>query len=184
MNYCSGCGAKLCQMIPEGEDRLRDVCEQCGTIHYQNPKVIVGCLPVAGDKVLMCRRAIEPRRGYWTIPAGFMENGETMLAGALRETQEEALACVRDEHLYRMFDIPHINQVYVFYRADLDGDYGVGVESLETRLFSEDEIPWNELAFPIVTDVLSEFFSDRKSGEFPVRVSSPSPLWAQHNRKK
>jgi ADP-ribose pyrophosphatase YjhB (NUDIX family) len=108
-----------------------------------------------------------------------MENGETMLDGALRETLEEAAAKVKDEALYRLFDIPHINQVYVFYRGDLDGDFGVGPESLESKLFSEADIPWSELAFPIVTDVLTEYFEDRKTGQYPIRVSTPSPLWAK-----
>jgi ADP-ribose pyrophosphatase YjhB (NUDIX family) len=108
-----------------------------------------------------------------------MENGETMLDGALRETLEEAAAKVKDEALYRLFDIPHINQVYVFYRGNLDGDFGVGPESLESKLFSEADIPWSELAFPIVTDVLTEYFEDRKTGQYPIRVSTPSPLWAK-----
>ncbi|WP_320837310.1 NUDIX hydrolase [Zhongshania sp.] len=179
MNFCSNCGAKLIQQIPADDNRLRHVCPQCEVIHYVNPKVVVGCLPIAGDQVLLCRRAIAPRIGSWTIPAGFMENGETMLDGALRETLEEAAAKVKDEALYRLFDIPHINQVYVFYRGDLDGDFGVGPESLESKLFSEADIPWSELAFPIVTDVLTEYFEDRKTGQYPIRVSTPSPLWAK-----
>ncbi len=180
MNYCSNCGAKLIQQIPADDNRLRHVCPQCDVVHYLNPKVVVGCLPIAGDKVLLCRRAIAPRLGFWTIPAGFMENGETMLAGALRETLEEAAAKVKDEALYRLFDIPHINQVYVFYRGNLDGGFGIGPESLESKLFTEAEIPWSELAFPIVTDVLTEYFEDRKTDTYPIRVSTPSPLWAKH----
>ncbi|MBD2859206.1 NUDIX hydrolase [Spongiibacter sp. KMU-158] len=179
MNFCSECGSKVVEKIPAGDNRRRFVCDACDFIHYQNPRTVVGCLPVSGDKVLLCRRAIEPRLGYWTVPAGFMENGETMLEGALRETQEEAAATVKDETLYRLFDIPHINQVYVFFRGELDGDYGVGPESLESRLFSEDEIPWSELAFPIVTDILLEYFEDRKTGEFPIRVTKPGPQWAK-----
>ena len=179
MNYCSDCGNKVVSIVPEGDDRLRFVCSVCNTIHYQNPRVVVGCLPVAGDRVLLCRRAIEPRLGYWTIPAGFMENGESMLEGALRETREEAAAKVKEVELYHLFDIPHINQIYVFYRGNLDGDFGVGPESLESKLFSEDEIPWSELSFPVVTDVLTHFFKDRREGEYPIRSFQPSPLWAK-----
>ena len=180
MKYCSDCGTEVVKKIPVDDDRLRFVCPLCEITHYQNPKVVVGCLPTAGQHILLCRRAIEPRIGYWTIPAGFMENGETMLDGALRETREEAAAKVKGETLYRLFDIPHINQVYVLYLGELDGDFGIGPETLESRLFSEDEIPWTELAFPIVTDVLTEYFKDRKTGKFPIRVSIPSPLWAKH----
>ena len=180
MKYCSDCGTQVVKQIPVDDDRLRFVCPQCEIIHYQNPKVVVGCLPVAGQQVLLCRRAIAPRIGFWTIPAGFMENGETMLDGALRETHEEAAAKVKGETLYRLFDIPDINQVYVFYRGELNGNFGIGPESLESRLFSEDDIPWSELAFPTVTDVLTEYFEDRKTGEFPIRVSTPSQLWAKH----
>ncbi len=179
MKFCSECGAKVVQKIPEGDDRLRYVCESCSLIHYQNPRVVVGCLPTVGDKVLLCRRAIEPRLGCWTIPAGFMENGETMLEGALRETREEAAAKVKNEQLYRLFDIPRLNQIYVFYLGELDGDYGVGPESLESGLFAEEDIPWDELAFPTVTDVLTEYFSDRRTGAYPLRVSQPGPKWAE-----
>ena len=184
MKFCSECGASVVFEVPAGDDRHRYICRQCDVIHYQNPRIVVGCLPVAGDKVLLCRRAIEPRHGFWTIPAGYMENGETMLEGALRETREEAAATVENEQLYRLFDIPHINQVYVFYRGDLVGDFGIGPESLESRLFAEDEIPWSELAFPIVTDVLVDFFADRQKHHYPVRVTKPGPLWAQHTGYK
>jgi ADP-ribose pyrophosphatase YjhB (NUDIX family) len=185
MKYCSECAAELSEIVPEGDNRPRYVCTACDSIHYQNPKVVTGCLVSHKQQVLLCRRAIEPRKGFWTIPAGFMENGETMCEGALRETVEEAAANVKNECLYRLFDIPHINQVYVFFRGELDGDYGVGPESLESALFNEEDIPWSELAFPIVTDVLVDYFADRKQGHYPVRVSRPSPLWAQqtqHNK--
>lgn len=174
MKFCSDCGSTVSQKIPDMDDRLRYVCDHCGMIHYQNPNMVVGALITSGDKVLLCKRAIEPRHGYWTLPAGFMENGETTLAGAERETMEEAGAKMKNASLYRMFDIPYINQVYLFYRAELDGDnYAAGIESLEVALFEEKDIPWKDIAFPVVTDVLKEFYDDRKSGEFPVRTGLP-----------
>ena len=131
MKFCSSCGSMVVLSIPEGDDRERFVCSSCEIIHYVNPRVIVGCLPVYQDRVLLCKRAIEPRRNYWTLPAGFMENGETTLEGAARETWEEARAEVGDMQLYRVFDVPYINQVYMFYRCDLQrGEYGAGPESL------------------------------------------------------
>jgi ADP-ribose pyrophosphatase YjhB (NUDIX family) len=172
MKFCSQCGSKLETRIPEGDDRPRHICDDCGVIHYQNPRVIVGCLPVHEGRVLLCRRAIEPRKGYWTLPAGFMENGETTLEGAARETWEEACAEVTDQQLYRLFDIPQINQVYMFYRSGIaEGQYGVGPESIEVDMFSESEIPWDEIAFPPVYHALKEYFSDRIDGHYPVRVS-------------
>lgn len=156
------------------DDRLRYVCDHCGIIHYQNPKIVVGSLPVWQGKVLLCRRAIEPQYGLWTLPAGFMENGESTLAGAERETFEEAGAQINNSHLYRLFDIPFISQVYLFYRADLVGGvHSPGAESLETCLFEEADIPWHELAFPVIHDVLKEYFEDRKAGVFPVRTGLP-----------
>jgi ADP-ribose pyrophosphatase YjhB (NUDIX family) len=173
MKFCSQCGASVEGQIPEGDDRLRFVCVSCDFIHYENPRVIVGSLPVVGNKVLLCKRAIEPRAGYWTLPAGFMENGETSVQGATRETWEEARARLEDQQLYRLFDIPNINQVYMFYRATvIDGDYGIGPESSEVGLFEEHEIPWREIAFPVVHHTLKEYFSDRQSNLYPVRVSS------------
>lgn len=177
MKFCSQCGEPVSQRVPEGDDRLRYVCDHCQTIHYQNPRIIVGCLPVHQHQVLLCRRAIEPRRRYWTLPAGFMENGETTLEGARRETWEEARARVQDEMLYRLFDLPHINQVYMFYRAQLvSPEFAAGSESLEVRLFDEEEIPWDELAFPVIELALRDFFSDRRLGRYQVRVSSVEPL--------
>lgn len=175
MRFCSECGARVTQRIPEADDRLRYVCDHCGTIHYQNPKIVVGTLPVWEDKVLLCKRAIEPQYGLWTLPAGFMENGESTLAGAERETFEEAGATFANAHLYRLFDIPFINQVYLFYRVDMTSpEFSPGIESLEAGLFSEKEIPWDELAFPVIHDVLEEYFADRECGVFPVRTGLPT----------
>ena len=173
MKYCSDCGHTVSQKIPKGDDRLRYVCDNCGAIHYQNPRIIVGTLPVYGDQVLLCRRAIEPRKGFWTLPAGFMENGETTVEGAVRESWEEARARLSNEKLYRLFDLSYIDQVYMFYLADLvDGEFSAGPESLDVKLFNETDIPWDEIAFGVVVDTLKEFFEDRKKGLFPVRISN------------
>lgn len=171
MNYCSNCGAPVSQKIPEGDNRVRFVCDECERIHYQNPRVITGCLPIHEDRVLLCKRAIDPRSGYWTLPAGFMENGETAATGALRETREEAMANAEIIDLYTMFSLPHISQVYLFYRARLlDLDFGAGEESLDVRLFAEEEIPWENLAFPVITQTLQHYFKDRARDEYPVRA--------------
>ena len=151
MNFCSHCGHAVEHRIPDGDSRERAVCPSCQTVHYQNPKIIAGCLPIWGDQVLLCRRAIEPRRGFWTLPAGFTANGETLEQAAARETLEEACARVHGMHLYTLFDLPHINQVYMLFRAELaDLDFAAGEESLEVRLFDEQQIPWSELAFPTI----------------------------------
>jgi ADP-ribose pyrophosphatase YjhB (NUDIX family) len=173
MKFCTSCGAGVSLRIPEGDDRQRFVCDACEAIHYINPRVIVGCVPVHEGKVLLCKRAIEPRRGFWTLPAGFMENGETTVQGAARETWEEARARVSDLELYRIFDVPHISQVYMFYRcAVVDGAYGVGPESSDSGLYGEDAIPWDEIAFPVIRETLKEYFADVGTGRFPVRVST------------
>jgi len=153
--------------VPAGDHLPRHVCPDCGTIHYQNPKMVVGCIPEWEDKVLLCRRAIEPKHGYWTLPAGFMENGETTLEGAARETWEEAGANIEISGLYTLYNLPHINQVYLMFRARLlDLDFKPGIESLETRLFSEAEIPWDEIAFRTVRATLEQYFDDRRNGTF------------------
>lgn len=171
MKFCSECGQSVSARVPDGDTRSRFVCDHCQTIHYQNPRIVAGCLAVHGQQVLLCRRAIEPRRGYWTLPAGFMENGETTEEAALRETWEEARATLLQQELYMLFNLPHINQVYMFFRGDLaDLDFSAGEESLEVKLFHEHEIPWDELAFPTVGKTLKQYFIDRQAQTFPVRI--------------
>jgi len=173
LKYCHHCGSTIVQKIPPGDDRERHYCEQCTTVFYQNPKNVVGTIPIYEDKVLLCKRAIEPRRGLWTLPAGFMENGESSLHGAIRETREEAGAEVEvcDGSLYTLFNLPRINQVYIFFRAQLANlDFSAGLESEEVALFTEEEIPWNEIAFPVVRSTLEHYFRDLESQAFPVRM--------------
>ncbi|MCL4760233.1 MAG: zinc ribbon domain-containing protein [Burkholderiales bacterium] len=174
MRFCSSCGsARIGLRVPDGDSLPRHVCEDCGEIHYQNPKVVVGCLPTYGERVLMCLRAIEPRRGLWTLPAGFLENGETVVAGAARETWEEAHARVDVGELYTLISLPHINQIYMVFRATLpEPAFAPGPESLEVRLFDEHEVPWDRIAFRTIGRTLRNFFLDRKLGGFPTRVSA------------
>lgn len=170
MKYCSQCGESLNKKIPPGDNRPRHVCDACGTIHYLNPKIIAGCLPVYGDRVLLCRRAIEPRLGYWTLPAGFMENGESTEQAAARETLEEARAQVRVGDLYTVTSIIHLGQVQMLYLAELpQPEFGPGDESLEVALFREEEIPWDELAFQTIRNALRFYFEDRRNNRFPLR---------------
>jgi ADP-ribose pyrophosphatase YjhB (NUDIX family) len=173
MKFCPACAAPVESKVPSGEDRERFVCTQCGTIHYQNPRMVVGCIIEEQGKILLCKRAIEPRYGLWTLPAGFLENAETVTGGAARETLEEAHARVDALELYTMISLPHINQVYVMFRARLvDLGFGPGEESLEVRLFDEAGIPWETLAFRTIARTLRTYFLDRKLGSFPVRVSA------------
>lgn len=177
MKFCSQCGSAVEFLVPEGDHLPRHVCPACGAIHYQNPKMVVGCIPEWEDKVLLCRRAIEPRYGLWTLPAGFMENGETTSEGALRETWEEAGARVELGPLYTLFNLPHVNQVYFMFRARLlDLDYKPGIESLEVRLFAENEIPWDQLAFRTVAASLELYFEDRANGGFQFHFGDILPL--------
>jgi ADP-ribose pyrophosphatase YjhB (NUDIX family) len=170
MKFCSHCAGPLNQCIPAGDNRLRHVCSHCQAVHYQNPRIVAGCLPVWGRQVLLCRRAIQPRRGYWTLPAGFMENGETLQQAAMRETLEEANARVHNLQLYTLFDLPQINQVYLFFRAELgEAVFAPGEESLEVQLFDETDIPWSELAFPTIGRTLECYFSDRVADVYPIR---------------
>jgi ADP-ribose pyrophosphatase YjhB (NUDIX family) len=167
MNYCSECGAEIIQARPEDDNRLRHVCSACNIIYYQNPKIVAGCIPEHKGKILLCKRAIEPRSGYWTLPAGYMELDETSMEGALRETLEEANARVEILGLYAVFNLPHVNQVYMMYRSRLlDLDYSPGTESLDVALYSENEIPWNDLAFTTIRQTLRYFYADREVGQF------------------
>ncbi|MEM9921861.1 MAG: NUDIX hydrolase [Bacteroidota bacterium] len=165
MNFCSNCGHPISFRHLPDDHLPRYVCDNCGTIHYQNPKIVTGCLPVWEDKVLLCRRAIEPRRGYWNVPAGYMENGETAEEGAKRELWEEACAQAEITGLHLLYDIPQINQVYLHFLGKLRSlDYKAGVESLEVKLFTESEIPWDEIAFTSSSYSLKRYFEDRKNG--------------------
>lgn len=171
MNYCTQCGAPVVSRVPPGDDRERFVCDRCDTIHYSNPKIVAGCIPEWDGRVLLCRRAIEPRYGLWTLPAGFMENHETTQEAAARETLEEARARVEIGELFSYLNIPRISQVYVLFRARLlDVDFGPGHESLEVELFEEQKIPWQEIAFPAIEITLRRFFEDRARGRFSTHV--------------
>jgi ADP-ribose pyrophosphatase YjhB (NUDIX family) len=176
IKYCNSCGSQVTQRIPEGDSFSRAVCDACGTIQYENPKIVVGCLPTHGDRILICKRAIEPRYGLWTLPAGFMENDESASEGAAREALEEANARVDIEDLYTVYSIPHISQVYMMFRARLlDTDVSPGIESLEVKLVTEDEIPWDQLAFAMVRRTLEHFLQDRKTGVFVPRFGDIRP---------
>lgn len=159
--YCIQCGSPANYAIPKGDSRERLVCSQCGYVHYDNPKLVCGTLCVHDGKILLCRRAIEPRYGFWTLPAGFMEIGESMADGAVRETLEEADGIAINTKLYAVFDLPHLGQIHVMYLARLDGGrFGVGSESLECRLFAPDELPWDELSFRTVEMTLRCYVDD------------------------
>jgi len=167
VNYCSACGEKVSLLIPEGDNRHRFVCGVCQTIHYENPKIVTGCIAEWQDQILLCKRAIEPRHGLWTLPAGFMENSETNMQGAARETAEEANAQVENMQLFCVFSIAHISQVYTMYRGDLvAGEASPGIESLEVALLKESEIPWQDIAFQVVNETLKRYYQDKKQGSF------------------
>ncbi|WJF88924.1 NUDIX hydrolase [Paraburkholderia bonniea] len=171
MNFCPACGHAVRLSIPPGDNRERFVCTHCNTVHYQNPRNVVGTIPVWQDTVLLCRRAIEPRLGYWTLPAGFMEMGETTAQAAARETLEEAGARVEIQSLFSLLNVPHVHQVHLFYLARLlDNDVAAGEESLETGFFNEHNLPWDELAFPTVSQTLRHFFSDRAAGHYALHT--------------
>ena len=167
MKFCSNCAAPLARRVPPGDTFARYVCDACGEIHYQNPKLVVGAIPEHQGRVLLCRRAIEPRYGYWTLPAGFMENDETTAQAAVRETLEEAGARVELSAAFTLVSVPRVNQVHLFYRARLlDLDFKPGVESLEVALVEEAKIPWQEIAFRTVGLTLKHWLADRARGAF------------------
>lgn len=173
MKYCSHCGQPVAISVPAGDNRQRAVCGACGTIHYVNPKLVVGCVPEHQGQILLCRRAIEPRMGFWTVPAGFMELGETLGEAAVRETFEEALAEVELGRLFAVVDVVQAGQVHVFFEARLSRPgYGAGSETLETRLFRPDDIPWPELAFQSVRIALEQYLENGRSGNSEVRLSA------------
>jgi ADP-ribose pyrophosphatase YjhB (NUDIX family) len=183
MKFCSRCGATVVQAIPSGDDRPRFVCRACGVVHYQNPRLVAGCIPESGDRVLLCRRAIEPCYGKWTLPAGYLENGETVAACAERETFEETGAKVAGIAPYLLYNICHINQIYLMFRGRiLELGEGPGKESLEVRLFAEKDVPWERMAFRVITETLRTYFRDRRSGAFPFAIGDilPAPASEIH----
>ena len=165
MKYCSDCGKTVSRKIPDGDSQQRWVCDACGRVHYQNPRVVVGCVPERDGKILLCKRAIEPRSGYWTVPAGFLELGESLAAGAARETREEACAEVEIGHLFASVDVIDAGQVHVFFTAKLLGGFDAGHETLDARLFREDEIPWDDIAFVSGRYALETYFEDRGTNQ-------------------
>ena len=171
MKFCSRCGATVALEILSGDDRARYTCRSCGTIHYQNPRVVVGCIPEWQGKILFCRRAIEPRYGHWTLPAGYLENGETVAEGARRETLEESGATVSGLVPYGLYNICYVNQIYLMFRGRLsDLDFRPGPESLDVRLFNMEEIPWDDLAFPVMEKTLTRYVRDRSRSVFTFHI--------------
>jgi ADP-ribose pyrophosphatase YjhB (NUDIX family) len=173
--HCRNCGTAVDLRLPDdGDTRMRAVCPACHTVHYDNPLNVVGTVPVwgeHGEQVLLCKRNIEPRKGKWTLPAGFMELGETVAEGAMRETDEEAGAQISMGELFTLMNVPRVGQVHFYYRARLLSDqFQPGIETMEARLFSEAEIPWDELAFRTVRETLERYFADRRSGRFSFHV--------------
>lgn len=171
MKFCSQCGAPVTLRVPTGDNLPRHVCESCDTIHYQNPKIVAGCIAEWEGRILLCRRAIEPRYGLWTLPAGFMENHESAVTAAAREALEEANAVVENLSLYGVYSLLHVSQVYLMFRGQLkDGQASPGEESLEVSLYAEDEIPWEKIAFTVVHETLRQYFAERRIGTFRLHV--------------
>lgn len=172
MKFCSNCASPVAKRVPPGDSLPRWVCDQCGEIHYQNPKLVVGTIAEKDGRVLLCRRAIEPRYGYWTLPAGYMENDESTGQAAARETREEAGAKIELGEPFSMISIPYVNQVHLFYRAKLlELDFRPGDETLEVAMVEEAQVPWKELAFRTVAMTLRFWFEDRRAGAFGFHAS-------------
>lgn len=175
MKFCSNCGNEVDYRIPEGDNRPRFICDSCRTIHYQNPKIVVGCIPEWEGRILFCRRAIEPRKGKWTLPAGYLENQETLAEGAKRETLEESMAYVDILSPYAMFNLPFIDQIYLMFRAQLkDTRFGPTPESSEVQLMTDEEIPWDDLAFNVIRKILSLYIEDRREGVYTFQMGDIS----------
>jgi ADP-ribose pyrophosphatase YjhB (NUDIX family) len=176
LNYCSACGAPVSLRVPPGDSLPRHVCERCNAVHYRNPKLVVGALAEWEGRILLCKRAIEPRHGKWTLPAGFMENNETVADAALRETMEESGAHIELGEMYTVISVPHISQVHVIYRARLlDLEFAPGCETLEVGMFDEPDIPWSEIAFRTISLTLRHYFADRRAGRFAFHTDEIGP---------
>ncbi|HLS21239.1 MAG TPA: NUDIX hydrolase [Paenalcaligenes sp.] len=182
LRYCNQCGQQLARIVPPDDNRLRDACEHCGAVHYQNPRCVVGVVPIWGDKVLLCKRAIEPQYNKWTLPAGFMELGETTAQGAMREADEEAGAQLELGSLYTVIDVPHAEQVHFYYLARVLGpQLNPGCETLVADFFTFDQIPWEEIAFRTVSTTLKHLIEDFPSNTFPLRNYAIIQREAEHN---
>lgn len=170
INFCCVCGAETVMKIPQGDDKMRAVCNKCGHIHYQNPKIVNACIIEHQGKILLGKRTIEPRKGYWNVPAGFMENGESTSGGAIREVREEVCAELEDVALFGVYNIIHQNQVHIYFRAKLKGSkFAAGVETSEVALFTPEQIPWNNLAFSVSVAALNRYFKEMPSGKFSIK---------------
>lgn len=173
IKFCTACGSPTKQKIPLDDDHIRSVCtnSNCALVHYTNPKMVVGCIPELNGQVLLCKRNIEPRKDKWTLPAGYLENGESVQDGAIRETCEETMAEVKIIEPYRLFNIVFVDQIYFMFRARLmSGKFGPTKESTDVRLFDEKDIPWEDIAFEVIKQTLEHYFQDRKKGMFPFKI--------------
>ncbi len=181
ISYCTQCGSKVKKAIPNGDDRERDVCTECGYVQYFNPRLVVGTIPTWNDEILMVKRAIEPCYGKWTLPGGYLENGESVLQGALRETQEEANARIDSLTSFGLFNLTQINQIYYMFYGELtDTDFSAGSESLEACLVKEEDVPWDEIAFKVIRVTLERFFEDRRKGSFNLHMED---IFFEHSIK-